>query len=465
MKSLKHKILRHHFYIIIMLPVFICLLFNITIQLYSYNGAKSELERVADNVNKVFKMVNETDYNVFSKPHSNRTELSSFDIIRSSMQVSQHYSNTDFFIYSNSTVISSLNPRDTSQTFLTDDLIEQTLFHLENSKPNEIITFRDNFIYYHATYRDISDVRMIYISTGHYTDNLVQTVNTALIVICLISAFIALLGANKMARGITDPIKELSSKVKSFKSGDEITIDADFNCREIFDLKNSINTMSKRLLEYDISQKSFLLNASHELRTPLMSISGYAEGIEKEIFDNPLEMAKIISEESKRLNFLVDKLLTLSRIENNTLSENVEMLNLSDIIKDYVLKVRGYAIKEEITVNLNVLNNDLYAFVDDSALTQAVINILSNSIRHAKTCVNIELFKRDFDIIIRIHDDGQGIDLNDLPYIFDRFYKGKNGNLGLGLSISKTAIEYMNGSLKAFNLDGAVFEISIPSSK
>jgi len=231
---------------------------------------------------------------------------------------------------------------------------------------------------------------------------------------------------------------------------------------ELSMLHQSINDMSSRLEAYDKAQKAFLQNASHELRTPLMSIQGYAEGITNGVLHDTNSAAKIITSESKRLSTLVDELLTLSRIDNQAYCKQLEKLNLCDMLKEYVQRIEGFAIKDKKQLVVNLPDNSLYVLADDSLLSQAVINVASNCIKFSKSVVNISLLESNQHAIIRISDDGNGISDHDLPHIFERFYKGKGGNLGLGLAIAKSAIEFIGGSITAYSADtGAVFEIQM----
>ncbi|MFI3226113.1 MAG: HAMP domain-containing sensor histidine kinase [Clostridia bacterium] len=455
MKTLKHKILVPHFFIIIMIPICICLILNIAIKGYSSKASKQELMEVADSVDKIFTAVG---FNPLRNEILDEIpELTDFDIIRASLQASQFYNNTEFFLYSeDGTVLISQGEK---ESMLNDVVIQSAIMLLSDAPEDKIETFKYGLNDFHVLYKKMSQSSsiMIYVSSGHYTDSFVSIVNIALGIISLIFTSFALYCSSKVANSLSTPIVDLSKKVKLLHSGDQVDIDNEADCLEIVNLKHSINSMSTRLDEYDKAQKSFLLNASHELRTPLMSIGGYAEGISNGIFDNPQEMADVILEESKRLNVLVDKLLTLSRIENNVLS--IEKINLSDVIKDYVLKMKGYALNHNVDLVLNIANNELVILADDSMLAQAVINIISNCTRYAKTSVTIDVYKDRKMAVLRIRDDGNGIAHEDLPHIFERFFKGKGGNLGLGLSISKTAVEYMNGTIEAYNNSGAVFEI------
>ena len=103
--------------------------------------------------------------------------------------------------------------------------------------------------------------------------------------------------------------------------------------------------------------------------------------------------------------------------------------------------------------------------IDQNLLMKVVNNVLANAIQHATSTITINSRTQGQDVIIEIADDGAGISATDLPHIFERFYKGKSGNFGLGLSIAKTAVEFMSGSIRAYNKNGAVFEITLRSGK
>lgn len=174
-------------------------------------------------------------------------------------------------------------------------------------------------------------------------------------------------------------------------------------------------------------------------------------------------MTKEIGKESMRLGTLVEELLTLSRIESQAYTKELFSVNLCDILKEYVQRLGGLAAKQQRQLTLTLPDTSLAVQADDTLLSQAVMNIVSNCIRYAKTAVHIELLPVESNAVIRISDDGHGIPETDLPHIFERFYKGKGGHSGLGLAIAKSAVEFMGGSVRAYNGKiGAVFEIALP---
>jgi len=122
----------------------------------------------------------------------------------------------------------------------------------------------------------------------------------------------------------------------------------------------------------------------------------------------------------------------------------------------------GYAAKLEHQLILELPDFQICVIADDTLLSQSVMNIVSNCLRYANVAVKITLLSSGDYAIIRICDDGNGIPENDLPHIFDRFYKGKGGNFGLGLAIAKSAVSSIGGHVNAYNNDnGAVFELYV----
>lgn len=232
---------------------------------------------------------------------------------------------------------------------------------------------------------------------------------------------------------------------------------------ELREFVNNINIMSEKLETYDKAQKTFLQNASHEFRTPLMSIQSYAEGIKYDVVDNSTAV-NIIIDESKRITHLVEDLLYLSRldaIEENYLFNN---LDYNELINSCVERMNGIAIKSNIKITANSLNKRIEIYADEEKLSRSITNIISNCIRYADSIVVVTSKIIDNNKIeLIISDDGPGFDINELPNIFKRFFKGKKGNFGLGLAISKNVIEKHNGKITAENSEsGAIFRIELP---
>ncbi|MDF2637012.1 MAG: signal transduction histidine kinase [Pelosinus sp.] len=385
--------------------------------------------------------------------------------LRSALRLTKLAANTDFLILSPSGEV--IFPTSYTDSFLNANIISKAIARLSTAGENETVEFRVGIKRYYATQKPLSNkmrtATLMFISNGNSARGLIRFTNLVLFGIMVVAAGISLTIALNISRTISRPITRLSEYAKRIGRGEFLSLTEDESSVELHELTANMNEMSDRLKNYDQTQKNFLQNASHELRTPLMSIQGYAEGIAGGVFSDTSKTALIICEESRRLNTLVDELLTLSRIENKSYQVDLADQNLSDMIKEYVQKINGYAMKEGKALHLHIESNDIHAKFDDSLLAQAVINIASNCIKYANSEVNITLYSQEHTAVIKIADDGNGIAESDLPHIFERFYKGKKGNFGLGLSIALSAVEFMGGTMKAYNNGGAVFEVRLIS--
>jgi signal transduction histidine kinase len=287
-------------------------------------------------------------------------------------------------------------------------------------------------------------------------------INLMLLAILLFSAGIALILSSFIAKKISSPLSSLNYHIRSIA-------ERNFNAKlylpaddEIGELVNNINTMSDKLESYDKAQKTFLQNASHELRTPLMSILSYAEGIKYGVVEKEPAVDVIIAE-SNRLTRLVEDLLYLSRLDSIQENYHLETVDLREIIDTCVNRMQGLIINSHIEIRTVMPSDDIMLLADEEKLTRAVTNILSNCIRYAHSMITITAETGDDQVKISIADDGPGIDAQDFPNIFERFYKGRQGKFGLGLAISKNIIEKHGGSIVVEESEhGALFAVWLP---
>lgn len=249
----------------------------------------------------------------------------------------------------------------------------------------------------------------------------------------------------------------------------------DFNEGELSILKNEISKttiMLRQVADNSINDKLNLKDSlgdiSHQLKTPLTSITIMIDNI----LDNPNMDEKTrkkflinIKREILNINFLVMSLLKLSKFDANVVKFNKESVYLKDIINESIKNVS--MIKELKNITIKVSGDDnIKLLCDFKWQVESITNILKNSIEHTKEYGTVEVNYSENKLYTRIliKDNGIGIDENDLPHIFDRFYKGKNGSddsFGIGLSLSKTIIEKEGGSItvKSTPNIGTIFTI------
>ena len=290
---------------------------------------------------------------------------------------------------------------------------------------------------------------ILYIEVGP-----VKQLTRGLILVLLFSivftGVIALAVGIIQARSIAKPIILLKNRAERLSKRDfETKVEVETG-DELEELALSINKMAVELKEYDTVQKKFLQNASHELKTPLMSIQGYAEGIKDGVFDDNSKALDIIVDESIRLKNIVEELIFLSKLE--TMEDFYKFCpeSVFEVIEKSIEKVNSIALKNNIQMK-TILSRDAKINMDRDKFIQAMINILGNCLRYAKSEVTIAAFTDGKHYSISISDDGEGFDSSEIKDIFTRFYKGKKGNIGLGLAITKAIIERHGGAVEAGN--------------
>lgn len=439
------------------------LFFNLLVTYYINESAKKDLKNTVKGIEiLVEQQLNGSNLNQ-NKSIELTIETKNLKKLKGALRLTKLSLNTEFLILSSDGKV--LFPLNYNNTFVNKKIVNQAKTNLDNVQENVTVEFSKGRKKFYATYKNLSikesSVKLVFISAVNTGSGMIQMINLLLLGVLLVAVGAGSFIALNVSKNISKPITRLSEQAKEIGSGNFITLAKEDSSIEVFDLTMNMNELSLRLKNNEQVQKNFLQNASHELRTPLMSIQGYAEGIANGIFPDTSKTAEIICGESRRLNLLVDELLMLSRLENNTWKSEIVNFNLCNMMKEYIQKINGYAIKEGKTIILNITDPNVIATFDENLLAQAVINIISNCIKYSKNEVLITIASEENNAVIKISDDGNGIDPNDLPHIFERFYKGKKGNQGLGLSIAKSAVELIGGSIKAYNHNGAVFELRL----
>jgi two-component system sensor histidine kinase CssS len=231
---------------------------------------------------------------------------------------------------------------------------------------------------------------------------------------------------------------------------------------EIGQLARSFDTMKNQLKEYDESQRHFVQNISHELKTPIMAIQGYTQGLIEGVFQGPQaeKGLAIIMEESKRLEKVVGQLLYLTKIESVSQMMQMGRVDLTEMVQ--LLKQRLAVLNPQVAWELN-LPPSLQLEGDGEQLSTALVNIMENQLRYAKSRLSITGSRVGANVVLSIANDGPPIEEALLPNLFQRFRKGKSGKHGLGLAIARAVFEAHKGTIVARNdPDGPCFTITIP---
>ncbi len=444
--------------------VIVLILFNIAIRIYFERNARSELKNTFSTMNILVE--NQLMQAVISDKGSKEALLS----LSAALTASRLTGNTEFFIFSDEFELKF--PKDPSGTLLSNMLLKKIESYDFDGSGTIERARTPSGVYFIAGMPldklESGDLFIVFVSGMSVRNELIGAINLFLVAIMLVALGIGIFYTIASAKSLTRPIQKVSAYAKEIGNGNFIAIPPDNSTLETSALIESINEMSGRLKTSDQAQKVFLQNASHELRTPLMSIQGYSEAIEKGIGDDPKRAASIIKAESIRLTTLVEELITLSKIDNNIYDREFQSLDLGEAISDCVYRLNGLAMKESKKIT-PMLQQGVAIMGNDTLLSKVLGNVVSNCIRYAKTEVRIKLERQKGPAVVNeyavitVSDDGEGFSGEDLPHIFERFYKGEGGKYGLGLAIAQKALEIMCGSIEANNGEmGAVFVIRLP---
>ncbi len=270
--------------------------------------------------------------------------------------------------------------------------------------------------------------------------------------------------------------KILYSKKKDFPISIDFTISGDPLWANIVrgSKKNYLILMESKLSTESIRkrQNQLINDVSHELKTPLTSLILIGERLESVVSKKDRYLVKRLKKESKRLRKMAEETLELSKLESSEAFNKNKKISISDLVMESWQTLKPLAEKKDIKINL-FIPTKYYISGDIENLKRAFINILDNAIRYSPITedIQIEIFKRDSSVVIRVRDKGIGLEENEFNDIFSRFYRGdpsrtkfKKSGSGLGLSITKKIINNNKGFIKAYNHKdgGAVVETIFP---
>ncbi|GLY09836.1 ATP-binding protein [Pseudobacillus badius] len=226
----------------------------------------------------------------------------------------------------------------------------------------------------------------------------------------------------------------------------------------------------------DKLRKDFLANVSHELRTPISMLQGYSEAIIDDIAateDEKREMARIIYDESLRIGRLVNELLDLARMEAGHISLNMEEVDFPSFIRRVTDKFQGVAKEKDIDLTWQIPDEKIVTKLDPDRIEQVLTNLIDNALRHTPEhgFVKVSYELKTDGHHVSVQDSGAGISEEDLPFVFERFYKGDKARTrgrsgtGLGLSIAKNIISAHSGSIKVQSKlgEGTIFSFRLPA--
>ncbi|MGB2954769.1 MAG: ATP-binding protein [Anaerolineales bacterium] len=299
-----------------------------------------------------------------------------------------------------------------------------------------------------------------------------NTVQQGLITSSLVTLLIALILGGILILSFTRPIRKLA-EATSEVAGGKLGYQVDITSKdELGKLATSFNSMSADLDKADKTRKQMTADIAHDLRTPLSVLHGYTEAMsEGKLSGNP-DMYRVMHQQAQHLNYLIDDLRTLSLLDSGELNFQIQNINPSFILQQTTDAFHPIAREKEIELTLNIKQDMPRVNLDPDRLTQVLGNLVNNAVHilSAGGKINITAGLDKDSLVIQVTDDGPGIQAEDLPQIFDRFYRADKsrqpdeGSSGLGLAITKNLVEAQGGTITAKSEPGkeTTFTITFP---
>ena len=268
------------------------------------------------------------------------------------------------------------------------------------------------------------------------------------------------------------PLRKMTEAAGKIADGDfKVRVDENRGGRELKEVSHAFNTMTGKLEGVEEGRREFVSNVSHELRSPITSIRGFAEGMADGVIpeeEHP-KYLRLVAEESKRLNGLVNDLLALSRLERDDAKPEMSVFDINEMLRRAIICRMADVENKKIEIACEPETDPCQVRADRDRIEQVVINLLDNAIKFTGEGGKITLSSRvrGNKAEITVRDNGVGVAEEDRDKIFDRFFTADRAHTsgtgtGLGLSICRRIMEMHGQSLRLLDTDvGAAFRFTL----
>ncbi|URZ00425.1 sensor histidine kinase [Clostridium felsineum] len=303
--------------------------------------------------------------------------------------------------------------------------------------------------------------------------NFKNSINQGIILSVFIAIVIVAILSLLVSKGVSFSIKKVSETSVQFSKGNyEFRSEVKSNIVEINDLIKSINMLGGTLKHQNLLRRRLVSDISHEIRTPLNVLQNNLEAMIDGVIPVTGERLNKLNEEVIRFGKLLNNLDLLKKFEAEQTSLNMDKLFLDDLVKIVCNEFNNIAKKRNIKIHLDVAKGDYSTLGDYNKLKQVFVNLLSNSVKFNKDKgdIWISLEENGDKVIFKIKDNGIGIKEEDVPYVFERLYRGDKsrhkalGN-GIGLAIVKTILDLHSADINVESKEGYGSEFIVYFSK
>ncbi len=291
----------------------------------------------------------------------------------------------------------------------------------------------------------------------------------------LVAIVLAVLLTFLLSRRILAPVKALTNATRHFGRGDFSHRVEDKDRSELGELAKSFNSMAGNLERIERLRRDMVADVAHELRTPLSNLKGYLEAINDGVVKPDKKTMRSLNEEAASLSRLVADLQELSLADAGELKMTFQPENIKDLVQETIdasqskIKAKGLKLITDLPDGLPAVN------IDAHRIKQVLYNLLDNAIAHTGKGgkVTVKVLEKDKMVTVSVADTGEGVPSEDLPMIFERFYRvdksrtRHTGGSGLGLTIAKRLVEAHGGKISVESRPGkgSIFTFTLPVSQ
>ena len=315
------------------------------------------------------------------------------------------------------------------------------------------------------------------ISVSHFTpyffsdgDVLFLDALNAVFIGCgLLSLALAVALGRLLARNVSLPLRKAADVAKQMSEGDYVVrIEGGSRIRELDELTLSVNRLAQALERQEALRRQLTADVAHELRTPLTTVGTHIEAMTEGLWEPTRERLSSCREEIERIGSLVSDMESLARVESDSLKLERDFVNLREVAEKTLRGFEARILEKNLSVSVT---GNCRAWADRKRMQQVMTNLLSNAVKYTPPGGTIRVVLSETDAaLLAVEDNGIGIAQEDLPFIFERFYRADksrsraSGGSGIGLAIVRSIVTAHGGTVRAENLPegGSRFQVSLP---
>lgn len=343
---------------------------------------------------------------------------------------------------------------------------------LKNSEHLKSMVMQNSGVYNTKTFKIKAAGKVVgFVEIGQYSSvllseedvNFKTSINKSIVASGILTLIITILLSIYFSKQFSNPIREVANMSVSLSKGNfDTKSSTESNIEELENLRKSINILAEKLNYQDTLRKKLVSDISHEIRTPLNVLQNNLEAMIDGVFPVTSERLNNLNEEVIRFGKLINNLNVLKEFESESIKLNYEKIFLDKLITDICQDFFIAAENKNIRINYFIKPDENYLITGDrDKLKQVFINLLSNALKFTEKNgeILINLYANNKNIIVEVIDNGVGINQEDLPYIFERLYRGDKSRqqiegTGIGLTIVKNILQLHNATINIDSFEG-----------